>query len=301
MKKIQAIKNKKNIFIHILTAIFAISGLFLLNYSLAANWDLMKQAFETAKTYDTIIDLWDTRDAVWNEILRESASIWINENFGQWCFINGQFQNIDEDGCNEQWWAWNIQAISTDTNPPLIVRITKFLLRMTIVLSITMIIYNAVIYMIEVLNGKDRKTADAKKNLARVAGGVIIALMSVWLINLVVSIPKSSVKTSDEVANFAVWCKIWSTIIEWDELRKEVCLNSTFGHPIETMEFRERDYLDPFSMSASMMEDRILWWFRCKICDWWSEWARTNCKWKKIIPAEMKDKCSSDLWWTVIN
>jgi hypothetical protein len=263
--------------------------------------DLMEQAFSSARTYDTIIDMWNTKDAVWNELLRESSTVGVNDNFGHWCFINEQFVNIDENDCTEQWGDWNIQAISASTNPPLIVRITKFLLRMTIVLSITMVIYNAVIYMIEVLGGKDRKTADAKKNIIWVVAGVIIALMSVGIINLIVSIPKSSVKTSEEVNTFSVWCKIGSTIIEWDELRKEVCLKSTFGYSIETMAFRERDYLDPFEMSASMMENNALWWFRCKVCKEMSEWIWSDCKWKRIIPAIMEDKCTSDLGWTLIN
>lgn len=273
-------KKKKHILIYILTVIFAIGGLSLLNITSAQ--DLMEQAFNTARTYDTIIDIWNTKDAVWNEILRESASVGVNENFGQWCFINDQFKNIDKASCDEQWWDWNIQAIGTDTKPPLIVRITKFLLRMTIILSITMVIYNAVIYMVEVLNWKDRKTADAKKNLAWVVWGVIISLMSVGIINLVISIPKSSLKTSDEVSTLSIWCKIWTTIIKWDELKKEICLNSTFGHPQNTMPYRKWDQNKVFN--------------RCRICD-----ENTNCKRKSITNTEIKDKCTSDLSWELIN
>ncbi len=287
------VRSKKYIFIHAITAVFAICGLFLLSTTFAQ--DLMEQAFSTAKTYDRIIAIGNTKDAVWNKVLRESASVWLNENAGQGCFINGQFKNIDETGCKEQWWDRDIQAISIDTKAPLIVRITKFLLRMTIVLAITMVIYNAIVYLIEALSGKDRKTAEARKNLVWVVAGVMIALMSVSIINLVVSVPKSSVKTSDEVANFAVWCKIWTTIVEWDALKKEVCLNSTFGHPQNTMQYRERDYLKPYAMSSDLMEDRILWWFRCKICNWDAAWARNDCKWKKITSSEMKDKFSKSI------
>ena len=277
---------KKHILIYIFTTIFAISGLSFLNITSAQ--DLMEQAFSSARTYDTIIDIWNTKDAVWNEILRESATMWINENFGKWCFINEQFVTTNgseaeqQSQCTELGWDWNIQAISASTNPPLIVRITKFLLRMTVVLSITMIIYNAVIYMVEVLNWKDRKTADAKKNLFWVLVGVIIALMSVGIINLVVSIPKSSVKTSDEVATFSVGCKIWTTIIDWNELKREICLNSTFGHPENTMPYREWN------------QNRL--WNKCRICNDWD----TGCERKAITQSEMEDKCSSDLWGDVV-
>jgi hypothetical protein len=40
---------------------------------------------------------------------------------------------------------------------------------MTIVLSITMVIFNAVKYLFEVMSGKDRNSAESKKNLIFVA------------------------------------------------------------------------------------------------------------------------------------
>jgi hypothetical protein len=54
-KKLPDKSKKKHILIYILTAIFAISGLFLLNITSAQ--DLMEQAFSSARTYDTIIDM----------------------------------------------------------------------------------------------------------------------------------------------------------------------------------------------------------------------------------------------------
>jgi len=276
---------------------FWLSAVFLSFINTTFAQDLMEQAFSTARKYDTVIDIWSNKDSVWNTVLREQASIWINENFWQWCFINGQFKNINEADCNEQWGDWDIQAVQADTNPPLIVRITKFLLRMTIILSITMVIFNAVVYMVEVLNWKDWKSAEAKKNIMRVVWGIIIALMSVGIINLVVSIPKSSVKTSDEASILWVSCKIGTTILEWDALKKEICFNSTFGHPENTMPYREWAHQAAFSHSEDTMEDHIIWWYRCWICDESNIW----CKWKKIHNSEMKEKCETDLNWTIIN
>lgn len=293
---------KKHIITHSLTLVFAICGLFLLNNTFAQDCggDLMQQAFCTAKSYDTVLDMWETKDAVWNNILREWSSVEIEDNFWDWCFINGQFVNVLENDCLERWWDRDVWAVNISTKEPLIVRITKFLLRMTIVLSITMVIFNSVLYMIEVMNWKDRKSAEAKNNLARVAWWVIIALMSVGIINLVVSVPKSSLKTSDDLWWFEIWCQTWWTIVIWNDLKQWVCLNSLFDHIPETMEFRERDYLEPFSMSAALMDDRALWWFRCKIADWDIDAPRENFKWKKISSAEMKSKCVSDMWWNVV-
>ncbi len=196
-KKQSNTNSRKKLLISIFTSIFIVGGVFLLNTILAQ--DLMEQAFSSAKSYDAIIDIWNTKDAVWNEILREWVSVWANENLGRGCFINEQFVEADQTLCDEMGWDWNIQILSTEVEAPLIVRVSKFLLRMTIVLSITMVIFNAVVYMIEVLSWKDRKTAEAKKNIARIIGWVLLALMSVWIINLIVSIPKSSLETSEEI------------------------------------------------------------------------------------------------------
>ncbi len=255
----------KHILIYILTFCFAVSGLSLL--SVVSAQDLMEQAFQTAREYDTIINLWNTKDSVWNEVLRESVSMWVNENFGQGCFINWQFLNVDRSQCDERGGDWDIQLISAESNPPLLVRITKFLLRMTIVLAITMIIFNSVTYLVEVLNGKDRKSAEAKKNIMRVAWGVIIALMSVGIINLVVSIPKSSIQTSDDLSSFEIWCKVGTTIVAWSDLKKRVCIN--------VFEWTRK-------------QDRI--WNRCKI-NWDREPVRND---------DMESACINEMEGTVV-
>ncbi len=293
-------KKNKNIFVYILSFVFSISGLFLLN---SVFWqDLMEQAFMPAMSYDTVIKIGNTKNAVWNTVLRETMTVEMWDNiFKDACFINNQIQNwIWESKCIEMWWERRKDKINISAKAPLIVRITKFLLRMTIVLSITMIIFNAVKYMIEVLWWKDRKSAEAKKNLVFVAGWIILSLMSVSIINLIVSVPKSSIKTSDDLSAFEIGCKTWSTILVGNDLRKQICLISTFGHPQWTMQYRERDYLKPFSMSADSMEDPVLWWYRCKICEWnWNNFWE-NCKRKKIYNSEMESKCVEDLWWSVV-
>lgn len=257
-------KHRKHLFIYILTLVFSVGGLFLLSQTFAQ--DLMEQAFHTARSYDAIIDLGTTKDAVWNEVLRESVTVWMNDNLWQGCFVNGQYIAVDETQCAELWGDRDIQAIDVSSKAPLLVRITKFLLRMTIVLSITMIIYSSVKYMVEVLNWKDWKSAAAKKDIARIAGWVIIALMSVGIINLIVSIPKSSITTSDDLSSFEIWCQVDATIIAGNELKQRVCENIFEG---------------------DWKNDRI--WNRCRI-DWEREPVRDD---------DMKSACINELWWTV--
>jgi hypothetical protein len=54
-KRVLSFGKKKHIFIYIFTAIFAICGLYIINITSAQ--DLMEQAFSSARTYDTIIDI----------------------------------------------------------------------------------------------------------------------------------------------------------------------------------------------------------------------------------------------------
>jgi len=190
--------------------------------------------------------------------------------------------NVDENGCLERWWDRDVSAINISAKEPLIVRITKFLLRMTIVLSISMIIYNSILYMIQVMGWKDRKSAEAKNNILWVAGWLILALMSVGIINLVISVPKSSLKTSDDMWSFEIWCQTGSTIVSWPSLKEWICLNSRFWHDEASMAYRE------WNPNKA--------WNRCYICDQWNSW----CDWKSITNSEMKDKCVEDMWGEVI-
>ena len=294
-------KNKKTLIVYILSFFFSISGFFLLDN---AFWtDLMEQVFNPAMSHDYIINIWKNKKTVWDTILREKTVIEVwGAPFQPACFIN----NVKQEGLNEQTciqmgWQRKTEIINVHSKAPLIVRITKFLLRMTIVLSISMIIFNSVKYMVEVLWWKDRKSAESKKNLIYVVSWIMLALLSVSVINLIISIPKSSIKTSDDLSAFEIWCKTWSIILVGNDLKEQICLKSTFGHPQWTMQFRERKYLPPFSMSADKMEAHTVWWYRCKICEWdWNSFDK-NCMRKRIYNSEMKTKCVEDLGWSIVN
>lgn len=75
----------------------------------------------------------------------------------------------------------------------LLIQISKFLLRMTVVLAITMIIYNGIMYLVKASKGENPK--EIISNLMYILGGVLLALMSVMIIRLVASIGTSSLNS----------------------------------------------------------------------------------------------------------
>lgn len=197
---------------YIMWAIFAMFYL-ILNYSYSyETTDLLEQAFQTSMEYDYVMEVWwKTKSDVWKEFLRWWTAIEKGDSaFRDSCFdpetdeiiyIYENWEKLeinDPNLCAIAWWEWTDEWVESNYEPPLIVRITKFLLRVTMVLAITMVLYNAVKYMIEVMWWKDWKSAESKKNLINIAIWIIVALMSVTIINLLVSVPKSSIKTSND-------------------------------------------------------------------------------------------------------
>lgn len=171
--------------------------------------DLLQQAFSVAQSQETVINLGNTTNAVGNEVLRQWVNI--NASLMKWCVIGGkktsfnavttQMQAVNYTAGDEAafctqvlGWTWDDQTISvtTSTQAPLIVRIAKRLLRITIVLSITMIIYNGIMYIVESAKGGEVK--DATKNIGLIIWGILVALMSLWIINLISSITISTIK-----------------------------------------------------------------------------------------------------------
>lgn len=138
--------------------------------SVYASIDLLEQAFDPAIKQNWLINLGDTKDDVGNEVLRESTNISLNTN----------------------WW----QLFNISTKAPLIVRIAKLLLRITIVLSVTMVLYNWVLYIIQ--SSKWESPKDPQKNLINILIWILLALASLWIINLLSSITISSLKTSSD-------------------------------------------------------------------------------------------------------
>ncbi len=162
--------------------------------------DLLEKAFAPAMTNETIINLWAGKNAVGNEILRQGVNV--QANAGQGCFVNNEhitnlgtqksamgYTWTDRDFCQTiLGWDYNTTALQTEA--PLIVRIAKFFLRITMVLAVTMVIFNGIMRIIE--SAKWAEVKDAKKNITLIVVGILIALMSLWIINLISSITVSS-------------------------------------------------------------------------------------------------------------
>lgn len=156
---------KNNIIWKIIGVFFFFLFMFCLSNNLSYGQDLMEKAFEPAKLNDAILNLWDTKESVGNTILRKNT-----------------IMTVDFDDETELF----------SKQEPLIVRITKLILRITMVLSVTMIIVNGIKYMIDVSNGKEFLSNDSIKKLTNIAIGIILALASVGIINLISSITYSS-------------------------------------------------------------------------------------------------------------
>jgi hypothetical protein len=114
----------------------------------------MQQSFCRAKEKNVIIDAGNTKSAVGNEVFAGSTEI----------SLSGKRK-------------WGISH-----NDSIVVRITKFLLMLTIVLAVTMTILNGIQYIVKSGMGEDPKAI--QKNLIYVVLGIIIALFSVVIINL---------------------------------------------------------------------------------------------------------------------
>ena len=187
--------------------LFITSLIFYLINNSYAKEDLLEKAFEPAMSHETIINLWAGKNAVGNEILREGVGV--QDNLWIWCMINGQhvskseleeqmsaawYSKSSQEFC-EQVLGWDNDTPVLTKEAPLLVRITKFMLRITMVLAVTMVIYNGIMWIIESAKGGDVK--DAKKNITFIIIGILIALMSLGIINLISSITVSSLGTWD--------------------------------------------------------------------------------------------------------
>lgn len=188
-------------FFTFLLAIVSFISFYVWNSSYAE--DLLEQAFSPAMNQETIINLWAGKNAVGNEVLREWVRV--QDNLGIGCFVNNEHLSQDQlsvqkivfsgshlsdrDFCeNVLGGDYNTQILKAEA--PLIVRITKFLLRITMVLAVTMVIFNGVMWIIESAKWGDVK--NAQKNIILIVVGILIALLSLSIVNLISSVTISS-------------------------------------------------------------------------------------------------------------
>ena len=151
--------------------IYLIGTLLVLPFSFPwisnASNDLLRQMFHEAIIQDNIIDLWEDVNHVWKNVFE-----WKGE--------------IDAD----TWW------ISVKDAPSIIVKAIRLLLSLVIALSITMILYNWMQYIIQTWQWKEAK--DLTKNIAFIVIWIIISLFSVVIITLLQSVPETLERELDD-------------------------------------------------------------------------------------------------------
>ena len=188
MSFIKALKNKLKLWILALLLVW----FFTLWTSFAAN-DLLKQIMAPAKDqYQTTFDLWENVNSVWQEFFEWRIKVGIS-------------------------WDW----VSGSRTPSLIVRATRLLLSLVIALSITMILYNWMRYILDTMNWKGWKSL--VKNVIYIVIWIIISLFSVVIITIIQSIPKTfeewlnantnvDQKQAGDNPTWKSWTEIWQDI-----------------------------------------------------------------------------------------
>ena len=133
----------------------------------AAN-DLLRQIFYPSYYEKTSFNVWENENKVWENIFGWSNKVGMD-------------------------WEW---AYKKDSSP-IIVKITKLLLSLVIALSVTMILYNWMQYIIQTWQWKEAK--DLTKNIAYIVVWILVALFSVVIITLIQSIPRTLKEAGDEL------------------------------------------------------------------------------------------------------
>ncbi len=186
-------------------------ALFLSWYSVYA--DLLDTAFQPSKNLDQVINIWNSKNAVGNEVFRGSTSVIADLGITKKCFkptgasksdCNGKkwiawkegnnkcyqippMVDVDQGACAAQWWERVSLTYSEFVKrDSLVVRITKTLLRLVIALAIPMIIFLWVRTIMSAFNGGDYKAE--LKNVVIVVVGLILALSAIGIIYFIQSL-----------------------------------------------------------------------------------------------------------------
>lgn len=151
--------------------------LLTLNFSFATEGsnahDLLEQAFTPAIDSNKVIwggDIGSTKEQVWSYVLREGNDLKLKFKRGE-----------------------NEKVVNFQRRTSLLVQISKFLLRLTIILSITMIIYNGVMYLIKASKGENPK--EIYTNIWYIVTGVLLGLSSVIIIRFISSIGQTTLNS----------------------------------------------------------------------------------------------------------
>lgn len=157
--------------------------------------DLLRQMFSPSYEWGTSFKEWENFDRVWQNILGWSTKVGAD-------------------------WEW----VYIKSSPSVVVKITRLLLSLVIALSVTMILYNWMQYIIQTWQWKEAK--DLTKNIAYIVVWILVALFSVVIITLIQSIPKTLdspelLKENDNKTDNKILEGEW-TQKSWEEIKDDI-------------------------------------------------------------------------------
>lgn len=207
--------------------------------------DLLWQLMTPAKEHGNIINVWENVKTVWNNVIHGSTEIGWD-------------------------WVWNPWSI--------VVRVTRFLLILTIALSVTMILYNGMIYIIETWQWKEGKSLI--KNVLLIVVWILVSLFSVVAINLIQSIPetlekelKTDITHKDDMevlkGKKMSWKEVWKSIKDiWKSIWHGKDDDKVDAKTVEELqEYCEKMWWK-FELTASTESNLT---YACKLEDWSKE------------------------------
>lgn len=159
---------------------------FFIGWKLIATDDLLRKIAEPSYNDDKMFKEGQNVKTVWVRVLK-----WTYEIDGEWV-----------------------------TKKSMLLKATRLLLVLTIALSVTMILYNGMMYIIQTWQGKEWK--DLIKNVLLIVVGILISLFSVVIINLTQSIPNSLSKIREGQSDD-------DKLMEWKTTSRREIRHSIFG------------------------------------------------------------------------
>lgn len=162
--------------------------------------DLLWQLIEPSYYSNTTLDMGVNVETVWDEVIGWSNKINIKFKKVVITGENGQLlchdwpcpegcTVYDEENDKKGICPWQHKWVSVEVwkKAPMVVKVTRLLLILVIALSVTMILYNGIMYIVQTWQWKEWKSL--MKNIALIVVGILISLFSVLIIRLIQSIP----------------------------------------------------------------------------------------------------------------
>ena len=194
--------------------------------------DLLRQAMDPVMKANSFIDMWENVNTVWWNFFEwsyrfdplqaiEDIISWDDFNLGnvlltgdnkplcgwfwEWKDCPSECSQLKEElkgKCRKEWRWKFIESdklpLGITREPSTFVKVARLLLSLTIALSVTMILYNWMKYIIQTWQWKEWK--DLVKNIVYIVIWILIGLFSLIIISIIQSVPNTiekDIKTSD--------------------------------------------------------------------------------------------------------